>query len=104
MTKLFILTFFMRQAKDVEGAANVAHVLVHVAVMDVNDNEPVFINRPYHALVSTMSLRGHVVTKVSMRLQVMQEHSKLMFFARKVATENKECAILSQQRRNIARC
>ncbi|XP_063862581.1 fat-like cadherin-related tumor suppressor homolog isoform X4 [Scylla paramamosain] len=52
------------EARDVEGATNVAHVLVHVAVMDVNDNEPVFINRPYHALVSTMSPRGDVVTKV----------------------------------------
>ena len=66
---LFLL--LMRQARDVEGTANVAHVLVHVAVIDVNDNEPVFINRPYHALVSTMSLRGHVVTKVSMRLHLM---------------------------------
>ena len=64
----FLFQLFLRQARDVEGATNVAHVLVHVAVMDVNDNEPVFINRPYHALVSTMSPRGDVVTKVSMKL------------------------------------
>ncbi|XP_050721222.1 fat-like cadherin-related tumor suppressor homolog [Eriocheir sinensis] len=52
------------EAQDIEGTANVAHVLVHVAVMDVNDNEPVFLNQPFHALVSTVSPRGHVVTKV----------------------------------------
>ncbi|XP_050703885.1 protocadherin Fat 1-like [Eriocheir sinensis] len=52
------------EAQDIEGTANVAHVLVHVAVMDVNDNEPVFLNQPFHALVSTVSPRSHVVTKV----------------------------------------
>ena len=58
------------QAQDMEGAAaNVAHVLVHVAVMDVNDNEPVFLGQPFHALVSTVSPRGHVVTKVNIRAQ-----------------------------------
>ncbi|XP_071532452.1 fat-like cadherin-related tumor suppressor homolog isoform X3 [Panulirus ornatus] len=52
------------QAKDVDEPGNVAHVLVHVAVMDINDNEPVFLNQPYYALVSTSAPRGHVVTKV----------------------------------------
>ncbi|XP_042236772.1 protocadherin Fat 1-like, partial [Homarus americanus] len=52
------------QASDEEEIGNVAHVLVRVAVMDVNDNEPVFLNQPYYALVSTSAPRGHVVTKV----------------------------------------
>ncbi|XP_050706594.1 protocadherin Fat 3-like [Eriocheir sinensis] len=52
------------EAQDIEGTANVTRVLVHVAVMDVNDNEPVFLNQPFHALVSTVSPRSHVVTKV----------------------------------------
>ncbi|XP_064099968.1 fat-like cadherin-related tumor suppressor homolog isoform X2 [Macrobrachium nipponense] len=52
------------QAKDAEEPTNLAHVLVHVVVMDVNDNEPIFVNQPYIALVSTSAERGHVVTKV----------------------------------------
>lgn len=52
------------QAKEAEDERNVAQVLVHVAVMDVNDNEPVFVGQPYYALVSTTAARGHVVTKV----------------------------------------
>ncbi|XP_047474985.1 fat-like cadherin-related tumor suppressor homolog isoform X2 [Penaeus chinensis] len=52
------------QAKDAEEERNVAQVLVHVAVMDVNDNEPVFVGQPYYALVSTTAARGYIVTKV----------------------------------------
>lgn len=55
-----------RQARDEEAPGKLSLVLVHVAVMDVNDNEPVFLNQPYYALVSTSAPRGHVVTKVSL--------------------------------------
>ncbi|XP_076064277.1 fat-like cadherin-related tumor suppressor homolog, partial [Oratosquilla oratoria] len=52
------------QAREAERPEYVARVMVNVAVLDVNDNAPVFVNLPYHALVSTNSPRGHVITKV----------------------------------------
>lgn len=43
----------------------VAHVLLTVTVKDVNDNKPMFLNRPYHALVQMDAEEGHVILQVS---------------------------------------
>jgi protocadherin Fat 1/2/3 len=35
----------------------VAHVMVEVSVMDLNDNPPMFVNQPYYAVVSKEAAR-----------------------------------------------
>lgn len=42
----------------------VAHVIVNVTVMDINDNCPMFVNLPYYAVVSVDDEKGSVITKV----------------------------------------
>ncbi|XP_033985117.1 protocadherin Fat 1a isoform X1 [Trematomus bernacchii] len=42
-----------------------AHVLVTVTVEDVNDNKPMFVNRPYHALVQMDAEEGQVIRQVT---------------------------------------
>ncbi|XP_028998199.1 protocadherin Fat 1a isoform X2 [Betta splendens] len=50
-----------RQDATVEGA----HVLVTVTVGDVNDNPPMFVNLPYHALVQMDAEEGHFIRQVT---------------------------------------
>ena len=47
----------------------VAHVIVNVTVLDINDNCPMFVNLPYYAVVSVDAQKGDVITKAS-RLQL----------------------------------
>ncbi len=49
------------------GHTRVAHVVVEVEVVDVNDNAPVFVGRPYSALVprGTAEPDSTVVTRVA---------------------------------------
>ncbi|XP_058065437.1 fat-like cadherin-related tumor suppressor homolog [Anopheles bellator] len=42
----------------------VAHVIVNVTILDINDNCPMFVNLPYYAVVSVDDPRGSVITKV----------------------------------------
>ncbi|XP_053978063.1 fat-like cadherin-related tumor suppressor homolog isoform X1 [Hylaeus volcanicus] len=42
----------------------VAHVIVNVTVLDINDNCPMFVNLPYYAVVSVDAQKGDVITKV----------------------------------------
>ncbi|MEQ2298219.1 long-chain fatty acid transporter fat1 [Ameca splendens] len=42
-----------------------AHILVTVNVEDVNDNKPLFVNLPYHALVQMDAEEGHVIRQVT---------------------------------------
>ena len=42
----------------------VAHVVVNVSIMDINDNCPMFVNLPYYAVVSVDDEKGSVITKV----------------------------------------
>ena len=35
----------------------IAHVMVEVSVMDLNDNPPMFINQPYYAVISKGAAR-----------------------------------------------
>uniref|UniRef100_A0A3Q1HDZ9 Cadherin domain-containing protein n=1 Tax=Acanthochromis polyacanthus TaxID=80966 RepID=A0A3Q1HDZ9_9TELE len=49
-----------REDKSEDGA----HVLVTLTVEDVNDNKPVFVNLPYHALVQMDAEEGQVIRQV----------------------------------------
>ncbi|KAF2368089.1 Cadherin [Trinorchestia longiramus] len=51
------------QARDVETDL-VGNTVVIVSLLDVNDNEPVFMSQPYHAFVPLAAKKGHVVAKV----------------------------------------
>lgn len=42
----------------------VAHVIVNITILDINDNCPMFVNLPYYAVVSVDDPRGMVITKV----------------------------------------
>lgn len=42
-----------------------AHVLLTVTVEDVNDNKPMFVNLPYHALVQIDAEEGQVIRQVT---------------------------------------
>ncbi|KAG1673729.1 Fat-like cadherin-related tumor suppressor [Nymphon striatum] len=42
----------------------IAHVLVHVSVLDINDNSPVFMNLPYYSLVALEAKKGDFIQKV----------------------------------------
>ncbi|XP_058828867.1 fat-like cadherin-related tumor suppressor homolog isoform X4 [Topomyia yanbarensis] len=42
----------------------IAHVIVNVTILDINDNCPMFVNLPYYAVVSVDDPRGSVITKV----------------------------------------
>ncbi|XP_023289907.1 fat-like cadherin-related tumor suppressor homolog isoform X2 [Orussus abietinus] len=42
----------------------VAHAIVNVTVLDINDNCPMFVNLPYYAVVSVDAHKGDVITKV----------------------------------------
>ncbi|XP_030643540.1 protocadherin Fat 1a isoform X2 [Chanos chanos] len=47
-----------------DKTSEVAHVLVTVSVEDVNDNTPMFVNLPYHALVQVDAEVGQVIRQV----------------------------------------
>lgn len=42
----------------------IAHVMVNVTILDINDNCPMFVNLPYYAVVSVDAQKGDVITKV----------------------------------------
>lgn len=42
----------------------VAHVIVKVTILDINDNCPMFVNLPYYAVVSVDDEKGSSITKV----------------------------------------
>lgn len=42
----------------------VAHVIVNVTILDINDNCPIFVNLPYYAVVSVDAQKASVITKV----------------------------------------
>ena len=43
----------------------VARAVVEVDVLDINDNAPAFVNRPYHAVMSKEAERDSTVIKVN---------------------------------------
>lgn len=42
----------------------IAHVILNVTILDINDNSPMFVNLPYYAIVSVDAERGSLITKV----------------------------------------
>uniref|UniRef100_A0A3P9HZR5 FAT atypical cadherin 1 n=1 Tax=Oryzias latipes TaxID=8090 RepID=A0A3P9HZR5_ORYLA len=48
-----------------DKSENAAHVLVTLTVEDVNDNNPMFVNLPYHALVQMDAEEGQLVRQVT---------------------------------------
>ena len=52
------------EVRDDRTPQRVAHTLLHVTVLDVNDNTPVFVNQPYFAIVSVDTPPGEIVKKV----------------------------------------
>ena len=65
------------QARD-SVSGSVGNVPVEVKMIDVNDNEPVFVGQPYHALVPLDAQRGHVVIKVSVMTRLFMLLSTLV--------------------------
>ena len=54
------------QVSDARTPPRLAHAIVHISVVDVNDNAPMFVNQPYFASVSVESDVGHVIKQVSL--------------------------------------
>ncbi len=50
--------------EDRRDPPRVAHALLNVHVEDVNDNAPVFVKRPYYAIVSVDAVKGDPVKRV----------------------------------------
>ncbi|XP_055855772.1 fat-like cadherin-related tumor suppressor homolog isoform X2 [Episyrphus balteatus] len=53
-----------RSQVHMDGKPRVAHVVVNITVLDINDNCPMFVNLPYYAVVSVDDPKGSFVTKV----------------------------------------
>lgn len=64
---VLILWLFFFQARSEETGRErprIAHVIVNVTIMDINDNCPMFVNLPYYAVVSVDAQKGDLVIKV----------------------------------------
>lgn len=72
----------------------IAHVLVNVTVLDINDNCPIFVNLPYYAVVSITANKGDLITKVhavdmdkgengEVRYELIKGHGELFKVCRK---------------------
>ncbi|XP_047672539.1 protocadherin Fat 1a isoform X2 [Tachysurus fulvidraco] len=48
-----------------DRSSDMAHILVTVTIEDVNDNPPMFVSLPYHALVQKDAEVGHVIRQVT---------------------------------------
>lgn len=67
------------EAKSELPKRRVAHVLVNVTVLDINDNCPIFVNLPYYAVVSVDAQKGDVIMKV-WEILCMIFRAKINFF------------------------
>jgi len=54
------------EARDERRPRRVAHALLHVHVIDVNDNAPIFVHQPYFAMVAIDAAVGSVIKKVNL--------------------------------------
>ncbi|XP_011297771.1 fat-like cadherin-related tumor suppressor homolog isoform X1 [Fopius arisanus] len=72
----------------------VAHAIVNVTILDINDNCPMFVNLPYYAVVSVDAQKGSVITKVhaidmdsgdngEVRYELKKGHGELFKVSRK---------------------
>ncbi|XP_064636197.1 protocadherin Fat 1-like isoform X4 [Lineus longissimus] len=53
------------EVTDETVKAQVAHAIVEVKILDVNDNAPKFVNQPYYAVVSVDAKKGELVKQVT---------------------------------------
>lgn len=83
-----------RSNDDVTMPPRVAHVIVNVTVLDINDNCPMFVNLPYYAVVSVTAAKGDIVTVVhahdldrgengEVRYELIKGHGELFKVCRK---------------------
>ncbi|XP_044594516.1 fat-like cadherin-related tumor suppressor homolog isoform X4 [Cotesia glomerata] len=72
----------------------VAHVIVNVTILDINDNCPMFVNLPYYAVVSVDAQKSSIITKVhaidmdsddngEVRYELKKGHGELFRVSRK---------------------
>ncbi|GLH14886.1 Fat-like cadherin-related tumor suppressor homolog [Gryllus bimaculatus] len=77
-----------------EERPRVAHVMVNVTILDINDNCPMFVNLPYYAVVSVDAQKGDGITKVhavdmdkgengEVRYELIKGHGELFKVCRK---------------------
>lgn len=52
------------EVRDARPVPRIAHIVVSVAVLDKNDNAPMFVNQPYYSILSVESGRGETVLQV----------------------------------------
>ncbi|XP_014210543.1 fat-like cadherin-related tumor suppressor homolog [Copidosoma floridanum] len=52
------------EAKSQVPKQRIAHVIVNVTVLDINDNCPIFVNLPYYAVASVDAQKSDVIIKV----------------------------------------
>jgi len=60
------------EARDERIPARVAHTLLHVQVIDINDNAPVFVHQPYFTMVAVDADIGAIIKKVIITLSFLQ--------------------------------
>ncbi|XP_068085238.1 fat-like cadherin-related tumor suppressor homolog [Anabrus simplex] len=83
-----------RSSESREDRPKVAHVIVNVTVIDINDNCPMFVNLPYYAVVSVDAQKGDSITKVhavdmdkgdngEVRYELIKGHGELFKVCRK---------------------
>ena len=79
----------MSQVTDSDPEPNAAHVVVVVTVEDVNDNTPMFVQQPFHTLVSAEAKQGDVVKKVR-----IQEESESLEKERTLKRDKRQFAMI----------
>lgn len=57
-------TLVIEVKSEVTLPPQIAHILVEVTVIDVNDNSPIFVNLPYYSVVPMEAQKDYVVRKV----------------------------------------
>ena len=62
LTDVYHLVVEVRRQTKIEMTR--AHVVVEVTIDDLNDNAPMFVNQPYHAVIVYDSKSGNTITKV----------------------------------------
>ncbi|TRY62766.1 hypothetical protein TCAL_04907 [Tigriopus californicus] len=62
---LYELVVEVRSVDQLRALPRVAHVIVEVKVLDINDNPPMFTNQPYHAVMSKETKEDAHILRVS---------------------------------------
>ena len=54
------------EVRDERTPVRIAHGLLHVHILDANDNVPIFVNKPYYAVASIDARKGEVIKMVGL--------------------------------------